>query len=92
MAVVMIPALLRDLTGGVTSVQVAGGSVREVIGQLEARFPGVQARLIEDGQLRPTISVIVDGAASPQRLRQKLQENSEIHFLPAIGGGSKEIV
>ena len=88
MAVVMIPALLRDLTGGVASVQVAGGSVREVIEQLEGRFPGVQARLCEDGQLRPTISVIVDGATSPQRLRQKLQENSEVHFLPAVSGGA----
>ena len=88
MAVVMIPALLRDLTGGVASVQVAGGSVREVIEQLEGRFPGVQARLCEDGQLRPTISVIVDGAASPQRLRQKLQANSEVHFLPAVSGGA----
>ena len=48
----------------------------------------MQSRLCEnDDQLRPTISVIVDGSISQQRLRHKLQENSEIHFLPAISGG-----
>jgi sulfur-carrier protein len=88
MPVVMIPALLRDLTAGATSVEVPGGSVREVIRALEARYPGIQARLCDGDQLRPTISVIVDGTTSPLRLRQKLQDTSEIHFLPAISGGA----
>ena len=87
MPVVRIPALLRDLTGGAASLQVPGATVREVIRNLEELYPGVQARLCENDQLRPTISVFVDGSISQQRLRHKLQENSEIHFLPAISGG-----
>ena len=87
MPVVRIPALLRDLTGGAASLQVPGATVREVIHNLEEIHPGVQARLCENEQLRPTISLIVDGSVSQQRLRHKLQENSEIHFLPAISGG-----
>jgi sulfur-carrier protein len=49
----------------------------------------VQARLCENEQLRPNISLIVDGSVSQQRLRHKLREDSEIHFLPSISGGWK---
>ena len=45
MATVFIPALIRDLTGGQTRVIVPGNSVREVITQLETRFPGIAGRL-----------------------------------------------
>ncbi len=88
MPVVFIPALLRDLTGGAESIRLPGGSVREVIDQLEARYPGVKARLLSEDRLRPGIVVAVDGVISRQRLRHRLEENSEVHFLPAISGGS----
>ena len=87
MPVVWIPALMRDLTGGLSQVDVPGTTVREVIEVLESRFPGVKDRLIEDNRLRANITVIVDGTASQKRLRQLVSEHSEIHFLPAISGG-----
>ena len=87
MPVIFIPSLLRDLTGGQESVQVAGATVREVIESLETRYPGVKARLYDGDRLRPGIAVVVDGAVSSQRLRHKLTENSEVHFLPALSGG-----
>jgi len=87
MPVVWIPALMRDLTGGLSQVDAPGTTVREVIETLEDRFPGVKERLIEDNRLRPTITVIVDGTPSQKRLRQPVSEHSEIHFLPAISGG-----
>jgi molybdopterin synthase sulfur carrier subunit len=91
MAVVWIPAILRDLTGGMAQVSVAGASVREVIENLEERYPGVKARLVEDERLRPNITLIVDGVTSQKRLRERVAEGSEIHFLPAISGGSHEV-
>jgi molybdopterin synthase sulfur carrier subunit len=87
MAEVWIPALLRDLTNGEAHIKVAGETVRQVIANLEERYPGVEARLCEDGRLRPNIAVVVDGMVSSQRLRHKLAETSEVHFLPAISGG-----
>jgi sulfur-carrier protein len=89
MPVVFIPALLRDLTHGEESVLVPGVSVREVIEQLEERYPGVKARLYDGDRLRPGIAVAVDGAISRLRLRHRLQEGSEVHFLPAISGGCR---
>jgi len=87
MAVVWIPALLRDLTDGQAQVTVPGETVRQVIAQLEKAYPGIEARLCEEGRLRSNISVVVDGRVSSQRQRHKLTETSEVHFLPAISGG-----
>ena len=89
MPVVFIPALLRDLSGGEERVTVPGETVREVVAQLDARYPGMQERLLENGQLRPGINVAVDGTITRQKLRHKLNENSEVHFLPAMSGGTK---
>ena len=87
MPVVWIPALMRDLTAGLTQVDVPGTTVREVIAGLESRYPGVQERLFENGRLRPNITVIVDGTTAQKRLREPVGEHSEVHFLPAISGG-----
>jgi molybdopterin converting factor small subunit len=86
-AVVWIPSLLRDLTGGETRVTVPAGTVRQLIANLERIYPGIETRLCDEGRLRPSISVVVDGQVSSQRLRHKLTETSEVHFLPAISGG-----
>lgn len=87
MAVVYVPSLLRSLTGGLAQVEVAAGSVRELVDALEERYPGMGVRLCEDGRLRPTFSVAVDGVVSLKRLNQKLEPDSEVHFLPVISGG-----
>lgn len=87
MPVVWIPALLRELTGGQERVIVPGETVRQVIENLEARFPGIQERLMEGDRLRPGLAVVVDGEVSRERLRHRLVEMSEVHFVPAISGG-----
>jgi sulfur-carrier protein len=88
MAQVWIPALMRDLTGGKAQVTVPGETVLQLIANLDAVYPGVAARLLEEGRLRPQMAVVVDGQVSNQRLRHKLTESSEVHFIPAISGGS----
>ena len=87
MATVIIPPLLRDLTGGQSKVSVPGDSVQAVIDELEIRFPGISERLCEEGRIRPGMSVAVDSVVSTAGLRQRLSETSEVHFLPALSGG-----
>ena len=87
MAVVWIPSLLRTFTGGAEKVVVAGATVQEVIAALDARYPGVKARLCEDEQLKPHLAVAVDGEVTPEGLRQRVGESSEVHFIPALSGG-----
>ena len=87
MPTLFIPAPIRDITGGKTSVVVAGSSVREAIESLEAQYPGVKERLCEGDRVRSNISVMVDGQISNLKMRERLEETSEIHFVIAISGG-----
>ena len=86
---VWIPPRMQVLTGGQKTVQVDGASVRQVINNLEKDYPGIKARLCdEDGMdLLPGIAVIVDGETSQLGLLERVGETSEVHFLPALGGG-----
>jgi molybdopterin converting factor small subunit len=84
---VYIPSLIRDLTGGQEVVHAPGQTVRQVIENLEERYPGLRDRLCDENGLRPNLSLVVDGELSHRRLRQPLSEDSEVHFLPAISGG-----
>jgi sulfur-carrier protein len=85
---VWIPSLHRDLTAGQEVVTVTGESVGEVVAGLEAAFPGLEGRLCEEGRLRPHIAVAINGEVTRRGLRQRLTEASEIHFIPALSGGS----
>jgi len=91
MPVVWIPALMRDLTGGAEQVHVPGTTVGEAIAELEMCFPGTMARLCEAGRLRANFVVVVNGTVSRMRLRQKLDEDSEVHFVPQVSGGQESI-
>jgi molybdopterin synthase sulfur carrier subunit len=86
-AVVYIPALLQSLTGGKSSVEAEGATVRQVIESLEQAYPGIRERLLEQGKLRPNISVAVDGEVSPMGLLEPVGPASEVHFVAAIKGG-----
>jgi molybdopterin synthase sulfur carrier subunit len=87
MANVFIPATMRSLTGGREVVEASGRDVRGVIDDLEQRYPGIRDRLCEDGELRTGLSVVVGASVSGLGLRQHVEADDEIHFLPAIGGG-----
>ena len=87
MPTVYIPTLLRTLTGGRDSVEVEGGTVRQVIENLEQAWPGIRERLLEEGKLRPNISVAIDGEVTPMGLIEAVGPASEVHFIAAIKGG-----
>jgi len=84
---VFIPPLLRSLCDGESELDVPGHTVRDVIGELDARYPGVRRRLCEGDALQPNLSVAVDGKISSLGLMEKVAPDSEVHFLPAVGGG-----
>ncbi|HIF33729.1 MAG: MoaD/ThiS family protein [Pirellulaceae bacterium] len=84
---VFIPPSMRDLIPDHSVVSMQGKTVRAVIEQLERSYPGAKDRLCSGETLRPGIAVTVDGAITPLGLLQPIGENSELHFLPAIGGG-----
>lgn len=88
MAVVWIPPLWQRLTGGQRQVEVEGSTVRQVVDNLEAAFPGLKERICaEDGHLRPEIAVAVDSEVRPEEMQAKVNAQSEVHFLLALSGG-----
>ena len=80
---------MRSLTGDKQTVEVEGSTVRQVVEALERAYPGMKERLVEDGQMKSNISVAVDGEVTTLGMLESVGENSEVHFLPAISGGSR---
>ncbi len=87
MAIVFIPTQLRDLTGGLDRLTLSGANVRELIDELDRQFPGIRTRLVGDEGLAAGLAVSIDGKVTPRGLRAAVDTGSEVHFLPAIGGG-----
>jgi molybdopterin synthase sulfur carrier subunit len=87
LATVYIPTLLQALTGGRSAVEVEGGTVSAVIDSLDRLWPGIRDRIVEQGRLRPNISVAVDGEITPMGLLETVAPESEVHFVAAIKGG-----
>jgi molybdopterin synthase sulfur carrier subunit len=79
---------MQSLTGGKTQVVVAGATVRQLIDNLDKAYPGFKERLTDSGRVKPNISVAIDGEVTSLGMLEKVGENSEVHFLPALGGGS----
>lgn len=87
MPIVGIPSLLRHLTNGQRTLSAEGDTVRQIIDDLDKRYPGIRERLCVEDRLRPSIAVLVDGHMSALGLRHRLEESSEVHFVISISGG-----
>jgi molybdopterin converting factor small subunit len=55
--------------------------VRELLAELERRFPGLGAALAGS-------AVAIDGEIFPDPLLEPVGKGSEVHFLPRVGGGA----
>ncbi len=87
MPTVFIPSQLREVTDGQKTIEVEGSTVREIIAALDSRYPGIAARLCEGDDLNPSLQVAIDDAVSTRGMNTSVSPNSEVHFIPAIGGG-----
>jgi molybdopterin converting factor small subunit len=88
---VYIPTPFRHLVGNRASVSAEGGTVREVLGNLDAQFPGFNDQLLDgSGQLARHINVYVNqveienlqGEATP------VSNGDEVAVIPALAGGA----
>ena len=87
MATVVIPSLLRKFTGGLERVDVPGRTMGELVRNLGNRFPGIADQLIDDGDIRASVAVSIDGEMATGGVLDTVDANSEVHFIPALGGG-----
>ena len=89
MSRVRIPPQLRGEVGGVREVAAEGGSVRELLDDLLARFPALRHQLVEDEELAPFVNVYVEGedVRTLDGLDTPVAHGSTVILLPAMAGG-----
>jgi molybdopterin converting factor small subunit len=90
-ATVSIPTILRTHTGGEKSVEAKGGTVAEVIDDLDSRHSGLRDRLITDGNLHRFVNIYVDDedVRFAGGLDAPVKDTSTVTILPAVAGGMR---
>ncbi|HEV7468939.1 MULTISPECIES: MoaD/ThiS family protein [unclassified Pseudonocardia] len=88
---VSIPTILRTHTGGEKAVEAKGGTVAEVIDDLESRHAGLKDRLLSDGKLHRFVNIYVDDedVRFAGGLDAPVTESSTLTILPAVAGGMR---
>lgn len=82
MAKVAIPAgLSKQYTDGKTEFEIDASTVRAVIRKLDAEYPGIGKAIEID------MAVAVDDEIYQEPLLETVNPESEVYFLPRIGGG-----
>ena len=89
-AKVRIPTPLRKLTNNEELVEVTAKTVGGAISELQARFPGIKERLLdENGTVRRFVNVYVneEDIRFLQNQDTPVKSGDEISIIPAIAGG-----
>jgi molybdopterin synthase sulfur carrier subunit len=87
---VRIPTILRTYTGGESEVTAEGGTLAEVLDNLDANFAGIKARILDDqGAIRRFVNVYVgnDDVRFLEALDTKTPDGVQISVIPAVAGG-----
>ncbi|WP_049572902.1 MoaD/ThiS family protein [Streptomyces sp. SBT349] len=87
---VRIPTILRTYTGGQAEVSAEGGTLGEVLADLEANHQGIAARVLDDeGRLRRFVNVYVndDDVRFADGLGTATPEGAGVSIIPAVAGG-----
>ena len=87
---VRIPTILRTYTGGDSEVTAAGETLAAVLDDLDANFPGIKARVLDDaGDLRRFVNVYVgnEDVRFLDNLDTPTPDGTQISVIPAVAGG-----
>ncbi len=87
---VKIPTIFRSFVGGQAVVEGAGGTVRELLNDLERRYPGIKGTLItEEGDLHRFVNLYVndEDVRFTRSLDTSVNEGDTVSILPAVAGG-----
>ncbi len=87
---VLIPTPLRRYTGDMETVNAEAGSVSSLIADLERKYPGIAARILDDqGEPRKFVNIYVN-EEDIRFLSGKdtdVKDGDSVSIIPAIAGG-----
>ena len=87
---VRVPTILRTYTGGESEVSATGATLAEVLDDLDASYPGIRARILDDnGALRRFVNVYVgdEDVRFLQDLATPTPTGAKVSVIPAVAGG-----
>jgi molybdopterin converting factor small subunit len=89
MALVRLSTPLRRFTEGKPEVEAEGGTLLELLDDLNQKYPGIGEKVLKDGDIQRFVNVYVDNedVRLEDGLNTKLEKNSVVSILPAVSGG-----
>jgi molybdopterin synthase sulfur carrier subunit len=87
---VRVPTILRNFTGGDAEVKASGTTLRDVIADLDANYPGISARILDDaGKIRRFVNVYVgdEDVRFASGLDTPTPDGTHVSVIPAVAGG-----
>jgi len=87
---VRIPTILRTYTGGAAEVTAEEGTLREVLAKLDAAYPGLAGRILDEGgKLRRFVNVYVgeEDVRLAEGLETQVPPGTQVSVIPAVAGG-----
>ena len=84
---VRIASPLRSYTLGAPCVTVAGTTLREILANLDQRFPGIRFRMVdEQDRIRPHMRLFVN-TSEAKGLSESVHTGDTVHVICALSGG-----
>ena len=87
---VRIPTPLQKLTEEKGEVETSGSNVKELITNLEKRYPGIKDRICDEGgKIRRFVNIYVneEDIRFLEGEKTKIKDGDEVSIIPAIAGG-----
>lgn len=87
---VRIPTTMRPISGGASTVEVEGSTLKEVLDALNARHDGFGERLFDgNGDLHKFVNIFVsdDDVRYLQGLDTPVKPGDTVSIIPAVAGG-----
>ncbi len=90
MATVKFTHALERFFPGIGQISARGSTLKEILGEVEARHPRILTYLLDDqGRLRNHVNIFIDGQLIRDRvaLSDDFSPDSEIYIIQALSGG-----
>jgi molybdopterin converting factor small subunit len=80
---------MRQHTQGQAAVEVVGETVQAALEDLGRKFPGVTARIFENGQVRRFVNIYLndEDIRYLDNLGSAVKDGDELSIIPAVAGG-----
>jgi molybdopterin converting factor small subunit len=86
---IQIPTPMRQHTEGKATVEVNGSTVQAALDDLGQKFPGINARIFDKGEVRRFVNVYLndEDIRYLDSLATTVKDGDELAIIPAVAGG-----